>query len=159
MDPLNLIGSVMGIGFIAGILLYSTVLALGLGIRFGFLHLSPGMEHVQVLTHPAILIAAGAAYLFEFFADKIPWVDSFGDSFHTFIRPIGAALLAATALAHMDPVLRITAIILCGGVALSSHSSKAAARLAVNHSPEPFSNIGLSLAEDISSPLSRSGFR
>jgi hypothetical protein len=100
-----------------------------------------------------VLIAAGLAYLTEFFADKIPLVDSVWDSFHTFIRPMGAAILAAAVLGDINPVLKLTLIILCGGVALASHSSKAAARIVVNHSPEPFTNIGISLAEDAFAPF------
>jgi hypothetical protein len=100
-----------------------------------------------------VLIASGAACFVEFFADKVPWVDSLWDSFHTFIRPIGAVLLASAALGNFDPAVRATLMILCGGVALASTGSKASTRLAVNHSPEPFSNIGLSLIEDALIPV------
>ena len=153
METIELIGSTMGLSFVAGVRLYATVLALGLAIRFDLLHLGTIGEPLRVLAHPAVLIAAGLAYLAEFFADKIPWVDSIWDSFHTFIRPVGAAVLAAAGLGDMNPVLKLTLIILCGGVAFASHSSKAAARLVVNHSPEPFTNIGASLAEDTFAPF------
>ncbi|HTW64803.1 MAG TPA: DUF4126 domain-containing protein [Bryobacteraceae bacterium] len=153
METIELIGSTMGLSFVAGVRLYATVLALGLAIRFDLLHLGTIGEPLRVLAHPAVLIAAGLAYLAEFFADKIPWVDSIWDSFHTFIRPVGAAVLAAAVLGDMNPVLKLTLIILCGGVAFASHSSKAAARLVVNHSPEPFTNIGASLAEDTFAPF------
>jgi Domain of unknown function (DUF4126) len=153
METIALIGSTMGLGFVAGIRLYATVLALGLAIRFNLLHLATVAEPLRVLGHPAVLIAAGLAYLAEFFADKIPWIDTVWDSFHTFIRPIGAAVLAATALGNINPALKLTLAILCGGVAFASHSSKAAARVAVNHSPEPFTNIGISLAEDVFAPF------
>jgi len=75
------------------------------------------------------------------------------DSFHTIIRPVGAAILAADVLGDINPVLKLTLIILCGGIALASHSSKAAVRIVVNHSPEPFTNIGISLAEDAFAPF------
>jgi hypothetical protein len=153
METVELIGSTMGLGFIAGIRLYDTVLALGLAIRFELLHLSAGTEQLQILANPAVLIAAGIAYLAEFFIDKIPWVDSVWDSFHTFIRPIGAAILAATVFGSIDPALRLTLIVLCGGVAFASHSSKATVRLVLNHSPEPVTNIGASLAEDAFAPF------
>jgi hypothetical protein len=148
VETLALIGSTLGLGFLAGIRLYATVFLLGLAIRFGWFH--PGAESagLMVLAHPAVLIASGLACLLEFAADKIPWLDSLWDSFHTFIRPIGAAVLAAAAFGHFDPVVKAILIILCGGIALASNSSKAATRLAVNHSPEPLSNIGLSLFED-----------
>ncbi len=153
MDTTHLFGSALGLGFAAGIRLYATVLALGLAIRFHWYHLAPGQEHLQVLASPVVLGLAGLACAIEFISDKIPWVDSLWDSFHTIIRPIGAALLAATALGTLDPAVKMALIILCGGVAFTSHSSKAAARLAVNHSPEPFSNIALSLFEDLLAPF------
>src|ERR1700733_903904 len=153
METIELIGVTMGLGFIAGIRLYATVLALGLAIRLEWLHLGAIGKPLEILAHPAVLIAAGLAYFVEFFADKIPWVDTLWDCFHTFIRPIGAAILAATVLGSVDPVLKLTLILLCGGVAFASHSSKAAVRLVVNHSPEPFTNIGMSLVEDALAPL------
>lgn len=152
METIQMLGSMLGIGFAAGIRLYATILVLGLGIRFGWLHLTGSMQHLSVLANPYVLGAAGCACVIEFFADKIPWVDSVWDSFHTFIRPIGAVLLGATALTQMDPAWKLGVIVLCGGVALSSHGSKAATRLMVNHSPEPFTNIGLSMAEDLFVP-------
>lgn len=153
MDTLELIGSTMGLGFLAGIRLYATVFALGLAIRYGWFHPGPGATGLMILAHPAVLIASGLACLVEFTADKVPWVDSMWDSFHTFIRPVGAVLLASAALGNFDPAVRATLMILCGGVALASTGSKASTRLAVNHSPEPFSNIALSLAEDALIPI------
>jgi len=153
MDTLDLIGSTLGLGFLAGIRLYATVLALGLAIRFNILHPGADQESLRVLAHPLVLIAAGAACMVEFAADKIPWVDSIWDAFHTFIRPVGAALLAAAALGHADPALKVVLVILSGGMALASHSTKAATRVAINHSPEPFTNIGMSLAEDTFAPF------
>jgi hypothetical protein len=153
MDTLELIGSTMGLGFLAGIRLYATVFALGVAIRFGWFHPGSNGSGLLVLAHPAVLIASGLACLVEFFADKVPWVDSLWDSFHTFIRPIGAVLLAAASLGNFDPAVKATLMILCGGVALASTGSKASTRLAVNHSPEPFSNIGLSLIEDALIPF------
>jgi len=153
VDTLELIGSTMGMGFLAGIRLYATVFALGLAIRYGWFHPGPGAAGLMILAHPAVLIASGVACLIEFAADKVPWVDSLWDSFHTFIRPVGAVLLASAALGNFDPAVRATLMILCGGVALASTGSKASTRLAVNHSPEPFSNIALSLAEDALIPI------
>ena len=152
MDTLELIGSTMGLGFLAGIRLYATVFALGLAIRLGWFHPGPGGTGLMILAHPAVLIASGLACVIEFFADKVPWVDSLWDSFHVVIRPIGAVLLASAALGNFDPAVRTILMILCGGVALASTGSKASTRLAVNHSPEPFSNIGLSLIEDAMIP-------
>ena len=110
------------------------------------------MEGLEVLADWRVLAIASVAFLAEFFADKIPYLDTAWDAIHTFIRPVGAAVLAATALNGMDPVLRTSLAILTGGVALTSHSGKAATRALVNHSPEPFSNLALSFAEDAAVP-------
>jgi hypothetical protein len=87
-------------------------------------------------------------YAIEFIADKIPAVDSIWDGIHTFIRVPAGAILAASAFANFDPSVRLLALLAGGGVALSSHGAKAATRVAANVSPEPFSNIALSLIED-----------
>jgi hypothetical protein len=100
-----------------------------------------------------VLTIAGIAGTAEFLADKVPWIDSAWDSIHAFIRPIAAVALAGATLGEMDPVLRTIFSLLAGGVALTSHSAKAATRLAVNHSPEPATNMILSVAEDIAAPL------
>lgn len=152
MDTFELLGSTLGLSFLAGVRLYATVLALGLGIRFHLLHLPDAMSGLNVLAHPAVLAIAGIAYAAEFISDKIPWFDTLWDSVHTVIRPLGAALLGAAALGHLDPGLRVALAILCGGVALTSHSGKAATCVMANHSPEPFSNIALSLAGDVAVP-------
>jgi hypothetical protein len=149
MENIALLGSITGLGLMAGVRLYATVLIVGLGVRFHLIHLDPSLSHLQILANPIILIAAGIAYFLEFFADKIPWVDSLWDAFHTFIRPLGAALLGFAAVGSVDPVTKMMALVLCGGAAVASHSTKAGTRLFVNHSPEPFSNIVLSLGEDV----------
>lgn len=152
MDVIQILGTTLGLGMAAGIRLYATVLALGLALRFNWLTLPEPMRALELLAHPAVLITAGIAYAMEFVGDKIPWVDSAWDALHTFIRPIGAAALAFTAFGTLDPVIRTVLVVLCGGVALSSHTTKAATRLAVNTSPEPFSNWGLSLLGDMAAP-------
>lgn len=149
MESFSLLGSLAGLGLASGVNLYATVLALGLGIRLGVLQLNPALAHLNILSDPIILTVAGVAYLVEFFADKIPWVDSLWDSVHTFIRPLGAAWLGITALGSVDPATNIGVALLCSGVALSGHSTKAGIRVLANHSPEPFSNAGLSLFEDV----------
>jgi hypothetical protein len=148
MDAITTLGTLMGLAFVSGVRLYSTVLAVGLGIRWEFFTLPPQLRSLEVLGETPILLLAGAIYTVEFVADKIPWVDSMWDSIHTFIRPLGAGVLAATAMGDVHPAVKVGAALLCGGVALSSHATKAGTRIVANHSPEPFSNIGLSLAED-----------
>lgn len=135
----------MGSAWLSGINLYATVLTLGLLQRFHVAHL-PG--DLSYLSHTWVLIVAGSLYAIEFIADKVPAVDSAWDMVHTFIRVPAGAILAATAFAHFDPSVRFIALLAGGGVALSSHSAKAATRLAANTSPEPFSNVALSLLGD-----------
>jgi hypothetical protein len=149
MHVIELLGATMGLAFVSGINLYATVLSLGLGIQFGLIQLSPELAGLQVLGHPVVLVIAAVAYTAEFFADKIPWVDSLWDSVHTFVRPLGAAIIGAAAIGDVDPGLELGVFLLCGGVALTTHLTKAGTRLIVNQSPEPFSNIGVSLGEDV----------
>src|SRR5690349_4015619 len=148
MEAINLLGSTMGLGLMSGLNLYATVLTVGLGIRLGLITLNPELSGLAVLASPYVLIAAGVIYLVEFFADKIPWVDSVWDGVHTVIRPLGAAVIGATAIGVVKPEAAVIAA-LCAGVSLSGHSAKAGTRLLANHSPEPFSNIALSLTEDV----------
>jgi uncharacterized membrane protein len=98
VDTIALLGSMFGIGFLSGVRLYATVLAIGLAVRLGWLELSREMSHLSVLGDSRVLAAAGILVLIEFIADKIPWVDSLWDSIHTLIRPLGAATIAAQAL-------------------------------------------------------------
>ena len=153
MSTLQLIGTATGLGFLAGLRLYATVLALGLAIRFNLISLRPEFEQLRVLADWWIVALAGSAFVVEFAADKIPWVDSVWDSVHTVIRPLGAVLIAMAALGEFNPLAQVAVALLTGGVAFTSHSMKAAARLTVNQSPEPFSNSLLSLAGDVAVPV------
>ena len=150
MEVIQLLGTAMGLALVSGINLYATILTVGLGIRFDFIHLSPNLDNLSILAHPYVLIAASIAFFLEFFADKIPWVDSLWDAIHTFIRPIGAAVIGVKTIGTVDPAIELAVFLLCGAVAFSTHSTKASIRLAANHSPEPFSNSALSIVEDIS---------
>jgi hypothetical protein len=153
MDTMELLGSTLGLGFLAGLRLYATVLLIGLVVRFHWITLPPTFAHLSVLGNRWVLATAAAAATFEFLIDKIPWVDSLWDSIHTFIRPAGAILLGATAASGQDPVTRIIIALLCGGVAFTGHSSKAATRLFANHFPEPFTNLALSFGGDVFIPV------
>src|SRR6202022_2512399 len=106
-------------------------------------------QSLEVLGHPAIIIIAGVLYLLEFFADKIPWIDSAWDAVHTVIRPIGGAFLAIQVLGKPSPMLAVIVALLAGGTSLIAHTAKSATRLTTNTSPEPFSNIALSFGEDL----------
>jgi hypothetical protein len=146
MNPLETLGLALGAGFSSGLNLYATVATLGLLERFGVVHL-PGSLHS--LSHPWVIGVALVLYLVEFFADKIPYVDTAWDAIHTFIRPPAAALLAYSAAVSAPVEWRWAAALLAGGVALTSHGTKASARAAVNTLPEPFSNWTLSFGEDV----------
>ncbi|MFN0111957.1 MAG: DUF4126 domain-containing protein [Blastocatellia bacterium] len=145
-DWLTTLGTAMGSAWLSGINLYATVVTLGVLQRFELVKLPGGLN---VLGEWWLIGLAGAFYLIEFVADKIPAVDSAWDAIHTFIRVPAGAILAATAFAEFDPAVKATAMIVGGGIALSSHGAKAATRLAANTSPEPVSNIALSIGEDI----------
>ncbi len=148
MDVLQTLSVALGLAALAGINLYLTVFATGLAVHFGWVTLPAHLHALNVLGDPWILGVAGTLYVLEFFADKIPWVDSANDAVHTLIRPLGGALLAVLALGDALPVVKVIAALMAGGVALSAHATKAGTRLVANTSPEPFSNIGLSLGGD-----------
>ena len=146
VTTLGTLGVAMGSAWLSGINLYAAVLTLGLLQRFKVAHL-PG--DLAQLSEWWVIALAATLYTIEFIADKIPAVDSAWDAVHTFIRVPAGAILAASAFAHFDPSVRLAAMLAGGGVALSSHGVKAATRIAVNTSPEPFSNIVVSLVEDL----------
>ena len=136
----------MGASWASGINLYAALLVLGLGGATGNIALPPDL---QVLQDPLVIGAAGLMYAVEFFADKTPGVDTGWDTLHTFVRIPAGALLAAGAVGDVTPAIEITAGILGGGLAATSHATKAGTRLLINTSPEPFTNWGASLSEDV----------
>ena len=146
MNPMETLSLVLGAGFSSGLNLYATVATLGLLQRFGVIHLP---ENLRVLSNPLVLAIAGVLYVLEYLADKVPFVDSIWQAVHTFIRPPAAALLAFSATAAAPEAWRWGAALLAGGIALTSHGTKASARAAANMSPEPLSNWALSFGEDI----------
>jgi hypothetical protein len=147
MSPLETLGFALGTSFASGLNLYATVAAAGLFQRLGIVTLP---EPLQVLANPVVLGVAITLFLIEFIADKIPYVDSAWDALHTFIRPPAAALLSYSAFAGegVPEEWKLSAALLAGGVALTSHGAKASTRAAANASPEPVSNWTLSLLED-----------
>jgi len=148
LDVAQLIALAAVLGFASGIRLYAVLLVVGLVGYAGWVDLPPGLA---ILQHPWVLGAAGAMVLVEFVADKIPGVDTVWDALQTFIRIPAGAALAAGVLGGLDGVAWTTvAAILGGSLAATSHFTKAGTRAAANTSPEPFSNLGLSVAEDLS---------
>lgn len=148
MQILEHLGLALGLATLAGVNLYLTVFLTGLAVRFNWVQLAEQHQVLDVLAHPVVLIVAGLMFLMEFLADKIPWIDSLWDSVHTFIRPVGGVLLGLQVLGDMPVYIQVVAALLAGGAALTTHTAKAGTRLAVNHSPEPVSNVTLSVAED-----------
>src|SRR5215471_20337482 len=142
---MDLISTLLGVSFASGLNVYATVLAMGLLHRFGFLHLPPSLG---VISTTPILVVAALLYAVEFFVDKVPFLDSMWDALHTVIRPAAGALLAYGVVGHVDPKWQILAALLGGSLALTSHAAKASTRVAVQASPEPFTNWILSLTED-----------
>ncbi len=145
IPPAELFALLAAIGFAAGLNLYATVAVLGLLARFGHLPLPPGLQLLE--TWP-VIAACAALFVVEFFADKIPAFDLIWNALHTFIRVPVAGLLAYRATSQLSPEHQLLATLLGAAVALVAHGGKTAARAVVTPSPEPLSNITLSLAED-----------
>jgi hypothetical protein len=146
MDTLQTLSLAMGAAWTSGLNLYATIATLGLAGSAGMIQLPPDL---QVLTQPLVIGVACLMYFIEFFADKVPYVDSGWDVIHTFIRIPAGALLAARAVGNVNPGLELAALLAGGTVALAAHGTKATVRLAVNASPEPFSNWFASVGEDV----------
>ncbi len=146
MDLLAGLGRTLGFSFAAGINLYATVALLGLASRFGWVALPP---QYKAFDHDWVIYSALALYVVEFLADKIPWLDTIWDTLHTFIRPLGGALIAITTLGDASPAVTGLTALVGGIVAGSTHVTKAGTRVVANTSPEPFTNWLLSLGEDI----------
>lgn len=146
MNPVQAISLALGAGFSSGLNLYATVATLGLLQRFHVIHLP---EKLAVLSHPIVLGLAIGLYILEFLADKVPYLDTVWDFLHTFIRPPAAAVLGFGVSAGLGVEWRWIAALLAGGIALTSHGTKASTRAAANTVPEPFSNWALSIGEDL----------
>jgi hypothetical protein len=134
---------------LAGWRLYLVTLVTGIAMKFGWVALPDHLAALDVIASPWVIGAAAIGTFAEFFADKIAWVDSAWDAVHSFIRPLGGALLSLAIVDSADPTWQIASFLLGGGAALVAHAGKAGARTLVNASPEPFSNIAVSTAEDV----------
>ena len=145
MSAFETLGHALAFAVGAGINLYATILVLGLAARFDWVDVPASLEPVGSAW---VIGVAAVLYALEFLADKIPWIDSVWDAIHTLVRPIGAAVIAVAALGPATPGMEIAAALLGAAIGASTHAAKAGTRLAVNASPEPASNILLSLAED-----------
>lgn len=146
---IEILGIAGSVSLLSGWRLYLCVLATGAAMQLGVLPLPEHLASLQILANPWVMGAAGLAAVLEFFADKVMWLDTVWDTIHTLIRPLGGALLALAVVDPSDPATQAIAFILGGGASLLAHGGKAGARAVVNTSPEPFSNIAVSTAEDV----------
>lgn len=136
----------LGVAWASGINLYAAVATLGLGGSLGYIDLPPGLE---ILQDPMVIVAAAFMYCVEFMADKIPGVDTGWDALHTFVRIPAGAMLAAGALGDVSPAMTIAGGLVGASVTAATHATKAGSRVLINTSPEPFSNWGASILEDV----------
>ena len=149
MSAVELIALASTVSLLAGWRLYLVTFVTGLAMKFGWIGLPEQLQALDVLANNWLIGIAGVGALAEFFADKIAWVDSAWDTVHGFIRPFGGALLSLAIVDSGDPTWQVASFLLGGGAAFLAHAGKAGARTMVNASPEPFSNIAVSTAEDI----------
>ena len=149
LDTTSLVALAAALGWASGLRLYAVLLITGLVGYAGWVQLPSGL---QALQHPLFLAASGSMLFVEFFADKIPGLDSLWDLLHTMIRIPAGAALAAAVFGGDNATWAAIAALLGGGLAATSHVAKATTRAAINTSPEPFSNIGMSLLGDLAVP-------
>ena len=149
MTAIELIALASSLSLLAGWRLYLVTFATGLAMKLGWIDLPQQLQALDVLAENWLIAIAAVGALAEFFADKIAWVDSAWDAVHGFVRPVGGALLALAVVDGGDPAWQVASFLLGGGAAFLAHAGKAGARTMVNASPEPFSNIAVSTAEDV----------
>ena len=149
MNAIELIALASSVSLLAGWRLYLVTFATGLAMKLGWVDLPERLQALDVLANNWVIGIAAAGAIAEFFADKVAWVDSAWDAIHSFIRPIGGALLSLAIIDAGDPAWQVASFLLGGGAAFLAHAGKAGARTMVNASPEPFSNVVVSTAEDV----------
>ena len=149
MGAVEILGVAGSLSLLSGWRLYLCILATGLAMHYGVLPLPDHLESLRILANPWVMGVSGVAAMMEFFADKVMWLDSDSDAVHTFVRPVGGALLTLAIVDPADPAAQVIAFILGGGGALLAHGGKAGARAVVNTSPEPVSNVAVSTTEDV----------
>jgi hypothetical protein len=149
MTAVELVALAASLSLLAGWRLYLVTFATGIAMKYGWVALPDQLKALDVLANNWIIGIAGLGALAEFFADKIAWVDSAWDAVHSFVRPIGGALLSLAIVDSADPAWQVGSFLLGGGAAFIAHAGKAGARTLVNASPEPFSNVAVSTAEDV----------
>lgn len=146
---MEIIGIAGSVSLLAGWRLYLSIFATGLAMRLDAIPLPEHLQSLDALANPWVMGVAAIAAIAEFFADKVMWLDSAWDAIHTFVRPVGGALLALAIVDPSDPATQVVAFLLGGGAALTAHAGKAGVRGVVNASPEPVSNMAVSTVEDV----------
>lgn len=149
MSAAEIVALAASISLLTGWRLYLVVFATGLAMKYGWVALPDQLRSLDVLANNWIIGIAGVGAIAEFFADKVAWVDSAWDAVHSFIRPLGGAMLSLAIVDAGDPAWQVGSFLLGGGAAFIAHAGKAGARTLVNTSPEPFSNIAVSTGEDV----------
>jgi Domain of unknown function (DUF4126) len=149
VNAIELIALASSVSLLAGWRLYLVTFATGLAMKLGWVDLPQQLQALDVLASNWVIGIAAAGAIAEFFADKVAWVDSAWDAIHSFIRPIGGALLSLAIIDAGDPAWQVASFLLGGAAAFTAHAGKAGARTLVNASPEPFSNVVVSTAEDV----------
>lgn len=149
MSAMEVIALATSFSLLSGWRLYFTLLVTGLAMRFDVIALPANLQSLDILGNPWVLGVAGVGFVAEFLADKVAWLDSAWDAVHSFVRPIGGALIALAIVDPGDPSWQIITFLLGGGAAFLSHGVKASTRTLVNASPEPFSNAVVSAGEDV----------
>jgi hypothetical protein len=149
MNAVELIALASSVSLLAGWRLYLVTLVTGLAMKFGWIDLPERLQALDVLASNWIIGIAAVGTIAEFFADKVAWVDSAWDAIHSVIRPLGGALLSMAIIDAGDPGWQVASFLLGGAAAFTAHAGKAGARTLINASPEPFSNIVVSTAEDV----------
>jgi hypothetical protein len=149
MSALELVALASSVSLLAGWRLYFVTLVTGLAMKWGFVDLPDQLRALDVLASNWVIGIAAVGTVAEFFADKIAWVDSAWDAIHSWVRPLGGALLSLAIIDAGDPAVQVGSFLLGGGAAFLAHAGKAGARAMVNASPEPVSNIVVSTGEDV----------
>jgi hypothetical protein len=149
VTAIELLALAASTSLLAGWRLYLVTFVIGVAMRWGWIDLPQQLAALDVLANPWVIVLAGAAAVFEFFADKIAFIDSLWDGIHSVVRPLGGALLALAIVDAGDPAWQVASFLLGGGAAFVAHAGKAGARTLVNASPEPFSNVAVSAGEDV----------
>jgi hypothetical protein len=149
VSAVELIALASTVSLLAGWRLYLVTFAVGIAMRFGWIALPDQLHALDVLANNWIIGIAALGALAEFFADKVPWIDSLWDAIHSVVRPVGGALLSMAIIDGGDPAWQVGSFLLGGGAALLAHAGKAGARTLINASPEPFSNVIVSTGEDV----------